>query len=220
MRCVDGERLEGGADLPPPVGRGRPRSEAARIAVIDAAAALLDEGGLPAATIEAISARSGVSKPTIYRHWSNRAAVAIDAFALRMAERVPLANSGDARRDLVEQVCRVAEFYSTHAGRVLAQLLAATVTDPDAAAQLRDGFFAGRRAETSTIWNRGVAAGQLRSDITAFQAIDVLFSPIMFRLLVGHDAITREAIAPLAEAALTGLATSTATAPSARRGRT
>ncbi|MCU1490585.1 MAG: hypothetical protein JWM85_1990, partial [Acidimicrobiaceae bacterium] len=51
---------------------GRPRSERARLAILEAAADLLIEGGLHAATIEAIAARAGVSKVTIYKWWPTR----------------------------------------------------------------------------------------------------------------------------------------------------
>jgi len=187
--------------------RGRPRSQEARAAVIAAAGALLEEGGLPLVTIEAVSARSGVGKPTIYRYWPNRLAVAIDAFAARMAHEVPPADLGDARSDLTEQVRRVAAFYATHAGTVLAQLLGATATDPAAAQQLRDRFLADRWAETTVMWQRALDRGEVRAGITPVVAIDVLFSPIIYRLLVGHAPIDPESATAIADAVLGGLLT-------------
>src|SRR5437763_14845266 len=56
---------------------GRPRSESARRAVLDAARILFERGGYHAASIEAIAARSGVAKTTIYRWWPNRAALLV-----------------------------------------------------------------------------------------------------------------------------------------------
>jgi AcrR family transcriptional regulator len=193
--------------MPEQAGRGRPRDAAAHAAVLAAAAELLDEGGLPAVTIETVSARSGVSKPTIYRYWPNRTAVAIEAFALHMASHVPLASTGDPRRDLTEQVRRVAAFYQTRAGAVFAQLLAAAVTDPHAAQRLRDRFLAVRRADVTRLWQRAVDLGQARPGISADSAIDVLFSPIIYRLLVGHAPAGPAEAAHLADAALSGLLT-------------
>jgi AcrR family transcriptional regulator len=199
---------QSGPGLAPPARRrGRPRSQEARAAVIAAAGALLEEGGLPLVTIEAVSARSGVGKPTIYRYWPNRLAVAIDAFAARMAREVPPADLGDARSDLTEQVRRVAAFYATHAGTVLAQLLGATATDPAAAQQLRDRFLADRWAETTVMWQRAVDRGEVRAGISPVVAIDVLFSPIIYRLLVGHAPIDPESATAIAEAVLGGLLT-------------
>jgi AcrR family transcriptional regulator len=198
----------GGTSAPAPVParrRGRPRSEEARVAVLAAAGALLEEGGLPLVTIEAVSARSGVAKPTIYRYWPNRLAVAIDALADRMAGEVPPADLGDARSDLTEQVRRVAAFYASPAGTVFTQLLAATATDPDAARQLRDRFLAGRWAQTTVMWQRAAARGEVRADITPEVAIDVLFSPVVYRLLVRHAPIDPESAAAIADAVLGGL---------------
>ncbi len=59
---------------------GRPRSERARLATLEAAADLLVEGGLAATTVESIAARAGVSKVTIYKWWPSRGAVAVDAY--------------------------------------------------------------------------------------------------------------------------------------------
>jgi AcrR family transcriptional regulator len=185
--------------------RGRPRSQEARSAVLEAAGALLEEEGLPAVTIEAVSARSGIGKPTIYRYWPNRLAVAIDAFAARMAGQVSPADLGDARSDLTEQVRRVAAFYATHDGTVLTQLLGATATDPAAAQQLRDRFLADRWAQTTKMWQRAVSRGEVRADIAPEVAIDVLFSPIIYRLLVRHAPIDPESAAAIADAVLGGL---------------
>lgn len=184
---------------------GRPRSTAARSAVLAAASELLREGGLPAVTVEAVSARSGVGKPTIYRSWPNRTAVAIDAFAADMAAQVTLVDSGDARRDLIERVRQVAAFYATPAGAVLVQLMAATTTDPGAGERLRERFLAGRRAETTAMWQRAVARGEVRCEVSPDVAIDVLFSPIVYRLMLGYDPVDSSAATELAEAALDGL---------------
>ncbi|HEX9158687.1 MAG TPA: helix-turn-helix domain-containing protein, partial [Rhizomicrobium sp.] len=63
--------------------RGRPRDPATRKKILTAASQLLDEDGLPAVTMEAIAARAGVGKPTIYREWPNAQAVAMSAFLAR-----------------------------------------------------------------------------------------------------------------------------------------
>jgi len=158
-----------------------------------------------------------VSKPTIYRHWPNRLAIAIDAFAERMAGQVPLADTGSARADLVEQVRRVAGFWSAEAGGVFAQLMGAATLDPQAAAQLRDRFYAARRAETGRLWQRAVDHGLARPGVDAGTAIDLLFGPIVFRLLVGHAPYSPDAAAVLAETALDGLLSRTEVADDRQR---
>ncbi|MFC5186596.1 TetR/AcrR family transcriptional regulator [Actinomadura harenae] len=184
-----------------------PRSRRVREAVLRAATELLAEGGLPAATVDAVSARSGVSKATIYKHWSNRICVAIDAFALHMAEVTPVPDTGSAREDLTRQVRNVAAFYAGPVGQVYAQLLAATVTDPGAAELLRHRFLEGRRELIRQMWRAGVERGELRTDIDVEIAQDVLFGSIIFRLVSGHAPLTPAEAEAIADAALTGLLT-------------
>jgi AcrR family transcriptional regulator len=181
------------------------RSAKVQRAVLEVTADLLAEGGLPAANVDEISRRSKVSKATIYKHWPNRVAVAIDAFAQHMTETVPISESGSAIEDLTEQVRRVGAFYSTPAGAVFAQLLAATTADPAAGDRLRQRFLADRRRATTALWQDGVQRGELRADIDPDIAIDVLFGPIAYRLLSGHAELDEHQLTALADAAIHGL---------------
>src|ERR1700753_1934330 len=143
--------------MPSPVDLSRPRSARVHAAVLAATRALLDEGGLPAATVDAISARSGVSKATIYKHWPSRIAVAAEAFGLLMADAIPPVDTGDGQRDLIEHMRQVSTFYTSPAGTVFAQLLAACVTDPHGADYFREYFLDERRRVLGVLWHR--AAG-------------------------------------------------------------
>ncbi|MFE7122963.1 TetR/AcrR family transcriptional regulator C-terminal ligand-binding domain-containing protein [Streptomyces sp. NPDC057617] len=182
-----------------------PRSVRAREAVLAATAALLAEGGLGAATVGAISTRSGVSKMTIYKHWPSRTAVAAEAFGRRMADCVPLPDSGDAVADLREQVRRVSAFYAGETGQVFRQLLAACVTDPEAAPYFRTYFLQARRAGTALLWDRLVAQGKASAGISSETATDILFGPLIFRLLTGHARLDPEQADAISAAALQGL---------------
>lgn len=183
----------------------KPRSARAHEAVLSAASELLAGGGLPAATVDAISARSGVSKATIYKHWPSRTAVAAEAFGVEMATAIPLPDTGSARGDLTEQVRRVSEFYASPAGTVFAQLLAACVTDPEAARFFREFFLAGRRQAIATLWRRALERGEVDAEIDVEVAIDVLFGPLIFRLLSGHAPLNQAEAEAIAAAALHGL---------------
>ncbi|EJZ09377.1 TetR family transcriptional regulator [Mycolicibacterium fortuitum subsp. fortuitum DSM 46621 = ATCC 6841 = JCM 6387] len=135
------------------------RSDRIHQAILVATAELLDEGGFPAATMDAIAARSGASKATLYKHWPSRTAVAAEAFGTMMAEALPLPDTGSTATDLTEQVVRVSAFYASARGEVFAQLLAACVEDTTGAAYFREYFLSGRRAAITELWRRGVDRG-------------------------------------------------------------
>ncbi|BDY29204.1 TetR/AcrR family transcriptional regulator [Mycolicibacterium mageritense] len=181
------------------------RSDRIHQAILDATATLLDEGGYPATTVDAIAARSGASKATIYKHWPSRTAVAAEAFGAMMAQNLPLPDTGSTTGDLTEQVVRVSAFYASARGEVFTQLLAACVDDATGAAYFREYFLNGRRAAITELWQRGVARGDADANIAIDDVIDILFGPLIFRRMTGHYTLTEEHARRLAETALRGL---------------
>jgi AcrR family transcriptional regulator len=192
---------------PPPDGilphPSTPRSLRVHEEVLLATGELLKEGGLAAATVDAISARSGVSKATIYKHWPSRPAVAAEAFGRLMADVLPLPDTGSATGDLTAQVRQVSAFYATQP--MFAQLLAACVVDPGGAAYFRRFFLSGRRAAIAELWERGVARGEVDPAVDADTATDLLFGPLIFRLMTGHRALSADEADKISSAALHGL---------------
>ncbi len=109
---------------------GRPRSEKTRLAILDAAADLLLSNGFSEATIEAIAARAGVSKVTIYKWWPSRGAVAIDAYFHRFIQSTIFPDSGNTVVDITTQVLHLIETFRGRAGEVMAELLGQAQLDP------------------------------------------------------------------------------------------
>ena len=84
--------------------RGRPRSEQADRAIMAAALELLAERGLAGMSIEEVAARAGVGKATIYRRWSSKGALALDAFLAEFEQQQPLPDTGSLRGDLAAEL--------------------------------------------------------------------------------------------------------------------
>ena len=181
---------------------GRPVSVASRAAVLTTAAKLLDERGFTGFTIDEVARRSGVSKATIYKHWSGGYEVAVDAYGDSVTDAVPVIATGDAPHDLADQIVRLAEFYAGPRGRVIAQLLAAGTDRPRGSALLREKFFSQRRNATVALIEQGKSSGQLRQDLDSELVIDLLFGPIVFRLFNGVEPLSPEGAAELATMAL------------------
>jgi len=184
-----------------------PRSLRVHDAALRAATELLAEGGLPAATMDAVVTRSGVSKATLYKHWPSRTALAAEAFGLRTAGAAPPPDTGSARGDLTEQVRRVGAFCAGVDGRVFAQLLAACVTDPCAGAYFRAFCLAARREAVAELWRRAVRRGEAAPGVAADTATDVLLGALVLRLMAGHAALGPGEADRIADAALNGLLT-------------
>ncbi|HEY1801989.1 MAG TPA: helix-turn-helix domain-containing protein [Terriglobales bacterium] len=82
----------------------RTRSVKAHGKVLDAAIELFVEGGIDATSMDAIAGRSGVSKATIYKHWADKDALALEALShlFGFYEEAPRFESGDLQQDFVD----------------------------------------------------------------------------------------------------------------------
>ena len=185
---------------------GRPRSERARLAVLEAAGDLLVEGGLAAATIEAIAARAGVSKVTIYKWWPSRGSVAIDAYFHRYRATSDFDDSGDLAADLTGQIRLMIDAFRGRAGAVMAELIGQAQSDPALADTLRSQWLEPRRNATAAVLRRAVDRGDLRPDIDIPVVMDALYAPIYYRLMFHHEPLDDDLAASLVRTTLDGIA--------------
>lgn len=167
--------------------RGRPRSESARLAVLQAAGDLLLEGGLAAAHVEAIAARAGVSKATIYKWWPNRGAVVLDGFLEQVRHSLAIPEDLGTLDALEFQLNElVALFRDTAVGPAMRAISGAVQADPELARAVRERWLAPRRAVTIAVLTAGIAAGELRADLDLELVMDQLYAPLYYRLLFEH----------------------------------
>jgi AcrR family transcriptional regulator len=157
------------------------------LAILEAAADLLLEGGLGAATIEAIAARAGVSKVTIYKWWPTRGAVAIDAYFHRFRQTISFEDSGVVARDLVTQIQLLVEAFRGRAGEVMAELIGQAQSDPALAEMLRSGWLEPRRQATTAVLQRAIDRSQIRPDADVAALLDQLYAPLYYRVIMGHE---------------------------------
>jgi AcrR family transcriptional regulator len=193
------------APLSEPSRRGRQRSLEAESAVLTATSKLLEKHCLCKVTTEAIALLSGVSKATIYKWWPNKTLVALDAFLMRMTHDVPTPDTGSAQKDFTEQVKSLIVFYTTAAGRAFCQFIAEGQSDPAFLALFRERFLKSRRDDVSIIWQRGVARGEIRPDVDSEIVLDLIYGPIIYRLLVGHGPLNAKEAKTLVSAVFAGI---------------
>jgi AcrR family transcriptional regulator len=80
--------------------QGRRRSEASRKAILDATYELLKTVGFHQMSIEGVASRAGVGKATIYRWWSSKGVLAVEAFMEAVAPSIGFRETGSARADI------------------------------------------------------------------------------------------------------------------------
>lgn len=157
-----------------------------------AALYLLERKPLRKVTADAIAQRAGVSKATIYKWWSNKSLVALDAFLAGMTERVAMPDTGSAERDFTEQLQSVMEFYASPLGHLFGQFIAEGQTDPALLALFRERFLYSRREAAKVMWRRGVDRGEILPELDSEVVLDLIYGPMVFRLLAGHGSLSGE----------------------------
>ncbi|MCW2907296.1 MAG: TetR family transcriptional regulator [Actinomycetia bacterium] len=187
--------------------RGRPRSERARKAILEAAAELLLARGLSAVSMDAVAERAGVSKATIYRWWPTKETLALDALYTEWAAAVPYPrDTGSLRGDLLSLLrpwVRLAG--SRPYGRVVAALLTESQTDPVFAAEYRQRFVEPRRDQGREIFRRAIERGEVPPGTKVEVALDLLYGPIYHRLLHGHAPLNDRFVRDVVDTVLDGI---------------
>jgi AcrR family transcriptional regulator len=164
--------------------RGRPRDPGVDEAIIEAALVELTQRGYADLTVADVARRAGVSKPTVYRRWADKAQLVVEAIASRMpAPRFP--DTGDVAADLVAYADRlVGTFAHGPAGQVLPGLVAAIAADPEMADQYRRLLIHPLRQHMQGAVERGVTRGQLLADTDIDLVLDAIAGPVYVRLLI------------------------------------
>lgn len=169
------------------------RSEAARQAVLEAADDLLMEIGFAAVTMEGIAARAGVGKQTIYRWWSSKTDVLMDAFLEDAVEYLKPQESGNLRQDLRAHLSNLADFLTrTDPGGVFRALAGEAQHDAKMAVRFRTEYLSRQRKIDRLPLRRAIERGELPATINVERAVDQLVGPIYYRVLVTGDSVDAE----------------------------
>ena len=168
--------------------RGRPRSEKARRAILDAAAELMLAEGLEAVSMDEVAERAGVSKATIYRWWPTKQTLALDALYHQWDTAPPAApDTGSLRSDLLALIRPwIRRVRARSYGRVVAALIEKAQADPAFAAEYRARFVDPRREPARRAFQRAIERGEISPRTDVDLAIDLVYGPLYHRLLHGH----------------------------------
>ncbi|HYB87812.1 MAG TPA: TetR/AcrR family transcriptional regulator [Streptosporangiaceae bacterium] len=160
---------------------GRPRSERADQAIIDAALSLFAESGPEGLCIERVAARAGVGKATIYRRWPGKEDLLLDAIAALKAP-MPEPAGRSVREDLVTllgAMCQ--ESGDPRRAREFALLLGEGAKYPRLMARYVETVLEPRREVFRSVLRRGIATGELRPDLDVDAALFMLVGAVLAR---------------------------------------
>lgn len=184
-RAPEDGRPESGAPAPGAATRlrGRPRSATAHAAILDAAVALVRESGYDALAMEAIAARAGVAKTTVYRRWPSKELLVAEAIE-RIVLALPAPDTGNVEQDVLALMRRTLRMYADPGtASLLPALVPAVARSARVAEAVRTGMTAAWHAEMGAVLQRGVARGELRADADLTLATELLAGPLFYRYL-------------------------------------
>ncbi|MPZ98788.1 MAG: TetR family transcriptional regulator [Dehalococcoidia bacterium] len=181
---------------------GRPRAEGADAAILRATIEVVAEGGMSAFTMDAVAARAGVAKTTIYRRWDTKEALIVDAVRRMAAPASPI-DTGSLRGDLEALGAQMVTVLAvTPAGRLIPALVGELAHNEELAVAFRLSFVSERRAIVEAIAQRAKDRGEIAAGGDTSLLPELLAGPMFMRLLLTGDPIDEPFVGRLVERVL------------------
>jgi AcrR family transcriptional regulator len=163
--------------------RGRPRSEPAREAVLEATLDLLASEGFRGLTMKAVADRAGVARTTVYRWWPTKPALVREA-CWRLGQPAPVPDAGGVRDDVVAHLrALIEQAKDPRVIRISGEAAVETLRNPELD-DLRRSLVEARRAPLRQALERAVTRKELPPDLDYELTMDLLTAPIVLRGLV------------------------------------
>lgn len=162
----------------------RPRSRRAHDKVLDAAVELIAERGLEKTSIDAIAAASGVSKATIYKHWSSKDAMCLEAIARvhGLDREGPRFDSGNLQQDIIDFLNhRPPAALSELRDRLMPHMIAYAAHNVTFGNAWRSRLMQPGREKAMELMRRGIEQGYFPPDMDLTLGLALLIGPMMYR---------------------------------------
>jgi len=180
------EEVTGMMMTPATASKTRPRIEGDREAeILEATLQLLATAGYDRLTMDGVAAAAKASKATLYRRWSSKVELVIDALQRgREAPQLLEADTGSLRGDLLAAACDKAGLNDERSLAVMASIITALHHDQEFAEAFHERFLAPKIAATRRMYERAQQRGEIRADADLDLLSSVLASVILHRFFV------------------------------------
>jgi len=199
--------VNAGVELSAARAPGRPRDPQVDQAILTATLELLGEDGFDGLSIEAVAARAGVGKTTVYRRWPSKIPLVVDALTAMKAPTVSAVPDDMPTRDaLVRAMSGFTKPHEGSAARVLAGLVDAMSRNEELADAVRTVLVAERERGLVAVIERGKARGEIRSEVDARVMVDLLGGPVVLRRLITGQPVNQRLAHTIVDLVLDGAA--------------
>ncbi len=162
---------------------GRPRSAKSHRAILQAALALLSEVGFETMSMDAIAARAGVGKTTIYRRYTSKEELVADAIET-IREEIIIPDTGSFERDLDALIRSAAQITLAPLGRqAVAMIIGSASSNPKFAEMYWTKYLQPRRQAFAVVIERAKARNEVQPDIDSSLVFDAMSGIMLYALI-------------------------------------
>lgn len=173
----------------------RPRVEGDREQeLLEATLAVLAETGYDRLTMDAVAARARASKATLYRRWSSKASLVIEALCSVKDSDQSVPDQGSLRDDLVASFCSEGSITNPEQLALFSSVLTAMVRDPEFAEAFRRDVLGPKIATQRVVYDRARERGELRGDVDVALIGPALPGILLHRFFVLGEVPDRAAV--------------------------
>ena len=173
----------------------RPRVEGDREQeILDATLTVLADAGYDRLTMDAVATEAKASKATLYRRWSSKPELVVDAVCSQK-QHPPTPDTGTLRGDLIAAYCGMVGLGDARSMGVLAAVVTAMARDEEFAAAYRRDFIGPKQRAMRTVLEQAVARGEIRDDLDLDLIAPALPGIVLHRVFLLGDEATPELVA-------------------------
>jgi AcrR family transcriptional regulator len=189
-------------------GAGRPRSQQAHQAIIQAALEILAEVGFEGMSMEEVAVRAGVGKATIYRRWPSKAELVMEALQY-FQEEIPIIDTGHLRDDLIAMIHHFTPEHTSLMENIQRRALSEIKNHPEIHATIHSCLIEPRLEAIHQFILRAQARGEIRVDISDCLILSMVMGPLFYQTYLLAKVPQHTPFQPeeIVDAVLRGLAT-------------